>query len=404
MAVSELQINARSMTFDALCAGAEGDPLLILLHGLPRNRWEWHHQIAPMAELGFRVVAPDLRGFCAGARPQGVEAYHVDEYAQDVLAIADAVGSAGKPFHLMGTSIGASMAWWLAGRYAERVATLVCINIPHPGALAEQRGAAVPGADDQAAKFSYISEAAKEGNERHMFESMLAAQGVSAEESEPYRTALDDDDALVAVFNYYRALRLWNREPLAPASMPTLFIWPTGSQNVAGSSIEANANWVTGPYRLEVITDVHQPALQAAPDVMTSLLVEHLRTHVASAAEKPALSKSERKKARRKQRSASERTGAEAMVDLADAAVEEAMALVGRVAVEGELVLETAMPSLDAATYCRKRINEALGFDEWLDEVEVWVWDAHTHQRSVLSDGGKVSGVEIRLDRRPEPR
>ena len=142
MAVSELQINARSMTFDALCAGAEGDPLLILLHGLPRNRWEWHHQIAPMAELGFRVVAPDLRGFCAGARPQGVEAYHVDEYAQDVLAIADAVGSAGKPFHLMGTSIGASMAWWLAGRYAERVATLVCINIPHPGALAEQRGAA----------------------------------------------------------------------------------------------------------------------------------------------------------------------------------------------------------------------------------------------------------------------
>ena len=190
MAIREIQIDARGMTFDALSDGAEGDPLLILLHGLPRNRWEWHHQITPMAELGFHVVAPDLRGFCAGARPQGVEAYHVDEYAQDVLAIADAVGPAGQPFHLMGTSIGASMAWWLADRYADRIATLVCINIPHPGALAEGRAAAVPAEDGQKEKFSYIREAAKEGNERHMFESMLATQGVSAEESEPYRTAL----------------------------------------------------------------------------------------------------------------------------------------------------------------------------------------------------------------------
>ena len=117
------------------------------------------------------------------------------------------------------------------------------------------------------------------------------------------------------------------------------------------------------------------------------------------------LSKAERKKARRKQRAAAERSGAQALADLADAAVDEAMALVGRVEAEGELALETAMPSLDAATYCRKRINEALGFDEWLDEVEVWVWDAHTHRRAALSEGGKAVGVEIRLERRRvEPR
>jgi pimeloyl-ACP methyl ester carboxylesterase len=279
MAVSEIQIYARGMIFDALADGPDDGPLLILLHGLPRNRWEWHHQIPPLADLGFRVVAPDLRGFCAGARPDGVEAYHVDEYAQDVLAIADALGRAGQPFHLMGTSIGASMAWWLAGRYSDRVATLVCINIPHPGALAEGRAAATPADDGQSKKFSYIREAAKEGNERMMFEGMLATQGVPPEESEPYRTALDDDEALVAVFNYYRAIPLWGAEPLAAAPMPTLFIWPTGSQNVASASIEANANWVTGPYRLEIVEDVHQPALQAAPERMTPLLLEHLTEH-----------------------------------------------------------------------------------------------------------------------------
>ncbi len=84
----DIEIEARGMTFQALADGPEGGPLLVLLHGLPRNRWEWHHQIPPMAEMGFRVVAPDLRGFCPSARPKGVAAYHLKEYAQDVLEIA----------------------------------------------------------------------------------------------------------------------------------------------------------------------------------------------------------------------------------------------------------------------------------------------------------------------------
>ncbi|MDG2304247.1 MAG: hypothetical protein P8R42_06245 [Candidatus Binatia bacterium] len=58
--------------------------------------------------------------------------------------------------------------------------------------------------------------------------------------------------------------------------MPTLFVWPTGSTNVANASIAANAGWVTGPYRLEIVEGVHQPALQAAPEEMTALLLEHL--------------------------------------------------------------------------------------------------------------------------------
>ena len=83
-------------------------------------------------------------------------------------------------------------------------------------------------------------------------------------------------EALRAVYNYYRAIPLWMREHLDPVPMPTMFIWPTGSTNVANASIEANANWVKGPYRLEIVEDVHQPVLQAAPERMTRLLLEHL--------------------------------------------------------------------------------------------------------------------------------
>jgi pimeloyl-ACP methyl ester carboxylesterase len=277
--MKEIEIEARGMTFQALADGPEDGPLLLLLHGLPRNRWEWHHQIPAMAERGFRAVAPDLRGFCPGARPEGVEAYHLKEYAQDIIEIADVLGDTGHPFHLMGTSIGATMAWWLAAKHSDRIATLVCINIPHPGALAAGRSNTRTKTEGQKQKFNYLQEAAREGSERKMFEAMLATQGVSAEESEPYRKALESDEALRAVYNYYRAIPLWMKERLDPVAMPTMFIWPTGSQNVASASIEANSNWVKGPYRLEIVEDVHQPVLQAAPERMTPLLLEHLAEH-----------------------------------------------------------------------------------------------------------------------------
>ena len=109
-------------------------------------------------------------------------------------------------------------------------------------------------------------------------------------------------------------------------------------------------------------------------------------------------SKAERKKARRKQRAASERAGA--LDVLADAAVEEAIVVVARVADDGELGLSTEVTTLEAARYCLKRINDALRMDEWLDEVEVWVWDAHTSVRRPITLGGETHGVELRIEPR----
>ncbi len=277
-----IEIEARGFSFSALADGPEDGPLLILLHGLPRNSWEWHHQIPPLAAMGFHTVAPDLRGFCPGARPEGVEAYDVREYAQDILEIADALGTPGKPFHLMGTSIGASIAWWIAGKTPDRVETLACLNIPHPGALAEAASKSGAHAGEQKKKFGYFRDSRKEGNERKMFEAMLASQNMPPEESEPYRKALDSDEALRAVYNWYRAIRLWAREPLAPVPMPTLFVWPPGSGNISRSSAEANANQVTGPYRFEIIEDAHQPILQAEPEKLTGILLDHLAEHARS--------------------------------------------------------------------------------------------------------------------------
>ena len=57
--MKSIKIEARGLIFDALADGPVDAPLLILLHALPRNSWEWHHQIPPIEEMGFRVISPE---------------------------------------------------------------------------------------------------------------------------------------------------------------------------------------------------------------------------------------------------------------------------------------------------------------------------------------------------------
>ncbi len=274
MNMNRIQIKARGFTFDALSAGPKEGPLILLLHGLPRTSWEWHHQLPRLGEVGFRVVAPDLRGYCPGARPEGVKAYVVDEFVQDILAIADQLGWTDRPFHLMATSIGSVIAWWLAGNYPQRVATLACINVPHPMAYFEVME--TKAADKQRKGFSYFSNFRKEGMELENFEAAIKHVGLPAEETNPYREALSSEESLRAVFHWYRALPSWASQPLKPVTMPTLYIWPRNSPNIFQEWAEANEHYVKGPYRFEILEIALNWALQMEPEKITRLLLEHL--------------------------------------------------------------------------------------------------------------------------------
>jgi hypothetical protein len=114
-------------------------------------------------------------------------------------------------------------------------------------------------------------------------------------------------------------------------------------------------------------------------------------------------SKSERKKIRRRAKKAAETSGGRDLEALTDIAIAQALALAPEVAastvIESERVLDLDLETLDAARFIRKRVNEALGFDEWLDEIEVWVWDFDTSVREAMSDAGREHGVELRLEK-----
>ena len=91
--VDEMQIEVGELVFDAVVDGPEDGPVVFMLHGFPQSAYEWRYQIPVLASMGFRVIAPDQRGYSPGARPQGVEAYAIPSLVGDLIGMADAVGA-----------------------------------------------------------------------------------------------------------------------------------------------------------------------------------------------------------------------------------------------------------------------------------------------------------------------
>src|SRR6266481_2887739 len=116
-----------------MAAGPKGGPVVILLHGFPEFWYGWRRQIEPLAAAGFRVIAPDQRGYNLSSKPSGVVAYALTELVSDVIAIADQLGQ--QKIFLVGHDWGAAVAWSAALLHPQRVAKLVVLNVPHPSVM-----------------------------------------------------------------------------------------------------------------------------------------------------------------------------------------------------------------------------------------------------------------------------
>src|SRR5215471_10211351 len=92
-------------------------PLVVLLHGFPEFWYGWRLQIQPLAAAGFRVVAPDLRGYNLSSRPKGVKAYGGDQLTADIRGLIQERGA--KSALLVGHDWGGSVAWATAMHYPE---------------------------------------------------------------------------------------------------------------------------------------------------------------------------------------------------------------------------------------------------------------------------------------------
>ena len=110
-------------------------PLVVLLHGFPEFWFGWRLQIAPLAAAGFRVVAPDTRGYNLSSKPEDFEAYAVDLLAADIRGLIGELGA--ESALLVGHDWGGSIAWTTAMNHPEVVERLAILNAAHPRKLSE---------------------------------------------------------------------------------------------------------------------------------------------------------------------------------------------------------------------------------------------------------------------------
>ncbi|MFF4397082.1 alpha/beta fold hydrolase [Streptomyces sp. NPDC001480] len=273
-----MSISTAAGTFDAIVAGPpEGRPVL-LLHGFPQTALVWQRQIAALAAHGYRVVAPDQRGYSPGVRPERPKDYRIGDLVDDVVAITEELGWTA--FDLVGHDWGGAVAWWTADAHPGRLRTLTVVSTPHPRALATTLRTDL----DQRERSHYMID----WRETPATEERMLADGaeelrafysgkVPQTSAEAYVWHLSQPGALTAALNWYRAGR--PDGAIGVIEVPTLYVWSTDDSAFGPAAAQETGQWVSGPYRFETLQGVGHWVPEEAPETLSHLLLAHLQAH-----------------------------------------------------------------------------------------------------------------------------
>jgi pimeloyl-ACP methyl ester carboxylesterase len=284
MAELEKITTAPNLTFDTLLAGTPGAPLALLLHGFAESMHCWRAQVVALAAAGYRAVAPSQRGYSPLARPDPNDTanYHIDRLMDDAMAIVAACSYGDRRFHLVGHDWGGSIAWALADRYPQRLASLTVLSRPHPNAF--NRALQLPDGD-QAYRSRHHKAFLEPGaadvvlaDDANWLRERLAAAGVPAASIEQHLGVLGNREAMEAALAWYRA-RGAIRGPLGMIQVPTLYIWGDADDTVARVAAEGTRDFVSAPYHFEVLPGVGHFAADQAPDRVNELLLPDLAAY-----------------------------------------------------------------------------------------------------------------------------
>jgi pimeloyl-ACP methyl ester carboxylesterase len=285
--IERFDITVGSLTFQARQAGPPDGRPVILLHGAPQTSACWNQALAALGAAGYHAVAFSQRGYSPGARPDGVEEYAMDLLVGDVLDVADTLGFA--TFDLVGHDWGGGVAWVLAGRHPERIATLTVASAPHPASFTDayntSEGAAAD--DDQYKRSSYVRVIIEQpgvmeerflANGKELMQKSFA--GLPEDAVAEYLELVGTPEGLRCAFNWYRANgpRPVPRE-YADIIVPTLYVWSDQDEALGPTAAYATEKHVTGPYRFVEIHGVDHWIPERAADQFNQEMLAHLAAY-----------------------------------------------------------------------------------------------------------------------------
>ncbi len=279
-------ISANGIRFHAVEAGT--GPLVLLLHGFPEFWWSWRHQIAALADAGFRVVAPDLRGYGASDKPP--RGYDATTLSGDIAGMVRALGE--RDAVVVGHDWGGVLGWTTAALHPAVVRRLVVLSVPHP---LRMRQALLTDVREQVAASRYmLGFQAPRAPERWLVEDdatnvarlLRAWGGPGFPDEETERRCRDAMQILHVPHSALEYYRWWVRSQLrpdghrfarrlreAPLYVPTLQLHGALDSCILPSAAQGSGRYVSGPYEWRLIDGVGHFPHQEAPDLVTGELL-----------------------------------------------------------------------------------------------------------------------------------
>lgn len=274
------QFTSEGLTFDVTdtpAAASGAGQTVIVLHGFPEDRRSWDPVAGRLAQRGYRVLAPDQRGYSPGARPAARAAYTLRHLAGDVLALAGAAGA--DRFHLAGHDWGAAVAWYLAGHHPDRLLSVAACSVPHPRALSKvMMTASVQAAMSwymAAFQVPWVPELAMSLGGGAVLRHALARTGLDAGSAARYGRRAADPAAMRGPVNWYRALPLQRSVRAPRVEVPALYMWGDRDRFISRDAARLCGRYVTGRYRFEVLEGASHWLPQQEAARVSGLLAEH---------------------------------------------------------------------------------------------------------------------------------
>lgn len=121
----------RSNGINMRIAEAGSGPLVLMAHGWPESWYSWRHQMLALADAGYHVVAPQMRGYGKTDSPQDIDSFDIVHLAGDMVGVLDALGA--ETAVMVGHDWGSIVAWNTVLLHPERFSALVAMSVPYGG-------------------------------------------------------------------------------------------------------------------------------------------------------------------------------------------------------------------------------------------------------------------------------
>jgi pimeloyl-ACP methyl ester carboxylesterase len=285
--VSHHDANVGEVRLHYVQAGPPNGPLVVLLHGFPDFWYVWRNQITALAAAGYRVVAPDLRGFNLSDKPTRVSDYGMAHLTSDVAGLVRACGASRAT--VVGHDWGGAVAWAFAMQNPDAVERLVVLNCPHPAAF--QHAVATSPSQMRRSWYMFffqlpvLPEWLISGGDfalwRRTMRRVYANPGAFTEtDVARYIEAFRQPGAVTSGINYYRAgFREFRRSRTGyrVVAAPTMMIWGEGELYLNRELAELPREWVPDA-RIERVPRACHWVQADAPDRVNELLLDFFAT------------------------------------------------------------------------------------------------------------------------------